>query len=83
VDGIKTNSYTNITAGLNQALGILKRTTAVTAQVVLLTDGHHNCGRGHEAVAADLRKTAVLETNGIGGSPADVDEALLKSISSA
>lgn len=83
VRSITTDSYTNITAGLKQALAILKRNGAAVCQVVLLTDGHHNSGSRPETVAVNLRKIAVLESVGIGGSPADVDEALLRSISSS
>ena len=82
IDGISTNSATNITAGLEGAHSILKKVNG-KRQVVLLTDGEHNYGPKPHDVATELRKIAVLEIVGIGGSPADVDEKLLKSIASA
>ena len=82
VRAISTSGFTNITAGLKAAHGMLKK-RAGNNQVVLLTDGHHNLGPAPGAVAARLRKLAILETVGIGGSPRDVDEPLLKSISSS
>lgn len=82
IDSIRDLGATNITAGLRTALQALGR-PAGQCQVVLLTDGHHNEGVGPEKVARKLREIAVLESVGIGGRPRDVDERLLKDISSA
>ena len=82
IDAIDTHSATNITAGLTEALKHAKR-AAGRCQVVLLTDGEHNTGPKPHSVATKLRKIATLETVGIGGSPEDVDEELLKAIASA
>ena len=68
-------------AGLKGALGLLKN-PASPAQVVLLTDGQ-NTGKDPIALAERLKKRAVIECVGIGGSPEDVDECLLKQIASA
>ena len=50
------------------------------AQVVLLTDGHNNAGPDPVDVARRLRGFATLAAVGIGGSPSDVDEDLLRQI---
>ncbi len=82
VRSISTSGFTNITAGLKAAHGLLKKRPG-NNQVVLLTDGHHNMGSSPQHVARQLRDLAVLETTGIGGAPRDVDEKLLKAISSS
>ena len=71
---------TNIRDGLQRAHDILKGSSA-PCQVVLLTDGH-NTHRSPRPIAAKLKKFAVIETVSIGGSPADVDRALLEDLSS-
>jgi|GEM_PF-3307800 len=73
---------TNMRSGLGVARRILQRCDKTECQVVLLTDGH-NTGACPRKFAAQLRKFAVVECVGIGGSPVDVDEFLLKQISSA
>ncbi len=78
---ISTSSYTNITAGLEMAERAL-RGSRRAQQVVLLTDGGHNTGIGPKAIAAKLRKHAILECVGI-GSRDDIDEELLTEIASA
>ncbi len=82
IGGITTRSATNIAAGLDAARSIVAG-AGTNHQVVLLTDGEHNFGPKPHDVARTLRRIAVLETVGIGGSPADVDEKLLKAIASA
>ena len=72
---------TNMYAGLKAALDLLKD-HARTSQVVLLTDGH-NTGRNPEKLADRLKESAIVECTGIGGTPACVDEPLLKRIASA
>lgn len=81
IRSIDTDSSTNITAGLQQALKVLKSRRGA-CQVVLLTDGEHNHGPKPYTVASSLRQFAIVETIGIGGSPADVNEKLLTSIAS-
>ena len=82
ISQIESINCTNIHAGLEAALQVLKY-SARPCQVVLLTDGHHNTGPDPIKVAALARKKAVVECIGIGGSPSDVDEELLKDIASA
>jgi len=53
------------------------------AQVVLLTDGHSNVGPDPVEAARSLRDVASITAVGIGESPSDIDEALLKEIVSA
>ncbi len=81
IDQIDVGTYTNMYAGLKVALGLLKN-RARTCQVVLLTDGQ-NTGRNPENLADRLKEFAIVECIGIGGSPADVDEPLLRRIASA
>jgi Mg-chelatase subunit ChlD len=52
------------------------------AQVVLLTDGEHNCGRDPRTVAPQLKRLATVVSVGIGGALPEVDETLLREISS-
>ena len=72
---------TNMRSGLQAALRILQHCGRTECQVVLLTDGH-NTGACPRKLATELRKFAVIESVGIGGSPVDVDEELLKELSS-
>lgn len=82
IDQITAESMTNITAGLRQASRILDAGRG-TCQVVLLTDGVHNDGPSPTSVASKLRRKAILEIVGIGGTPEDVDEDLLRAMASA
>lgn len=82
INGITTGSWTNITVGLRESLKLLVD-VSVPAQVILLTDGKHNKGSQPISIARDVRRTATLETIGIGGSPNDVNENLLREIASA
>lgn len=81
INKIDIEGSTNMKAGLNAALKLLPDRQG-TCQVVLLTDGH-NTGSSPLKVAQDIKKFAVIECVGIGGSPGDVDESLLKRIASA
>ena len=81
IDQIDVGGSTNMYAGFKKALGLLKDRVC-TCQVVLLTDGHSN-GKNPEELANRLREFAIVECVGIGASPADVDEPLLRRISSA
>jgi Ca-activated chloride channel family protein len=71
---------TNITDGLVEAYRLLEG--LAPCQVVLLTDGHHNTGPRPDGVSHHLQRLAAIECVGIGGSPKDVDEPLLKAIAS-
>jgi len=55
----------------------------MTKRIILLTDGEHNTG-GCPLEVADRLKNAgvIIDCIGIGGTPADVDEILLKKIAS-
>ena len=60
----------------NRNDGSLKR-------IIMLTDGEHNMGGSPLAIASRLKSVGVIiDCIGIGGSPADVDEKLLKQIAS-
>lgn len=76
-DGGGTNMY----SGLQRAHDLLRH-SADASQIVLLTDGC-NTGKNPIKLADKLKKKAVIECVGIGGSPDCVDEALLKEIASA
>ncbi len=52
-------------------------------RIIMLTDGEHNGSVSPIAIASKLKNTGVIiDCIGIGGSPADVDEKLLKQIAS-
>lgn len=54
--------------------GFLKR-------IILLTDGCHNSGQSPEKIAEKLKaRGVIIECIGIGGSPEDVEESLLREI---
>ncbi len=53
-------------------------------RIVLLTDGHHNSGPCPKPIARALKRAGVcIDCVGIGGSPSDVDENLLRKIASS
>lgn len=83
IEGLTTTSATNITAGLREALDLLPSRDAAVGQVIVLSDGHHNSGKKPHAIARELRQRATIECVGIGGSPADVDEKLLRAVASS
>ena len=52
-------------------------------RIIMLSDGEHNGGGSPETVASNLKNAGVIiDCIGIGGSPEDVDELLLKKIAS-
>jgi Mg-chelatase subunit ChlD len=52
-------------------------------RIIMLSDGEHNCGGSPKSVASRLKNAGVIiDCIGIGGSPEDVDEELLKEIAS-
>lgn len=79
---IQNMGGTNITAGLHIALGLTK-SRSIKSQIVVQTDGQHNEGPSPKQVSDILKKSAIIDCVGIGGSPADVDEDLLKYIASS
>jgi len=81
IDQTDVGGSTNMYAGLKVALGLFGN-HGRTCQVVLLTDGH-NTGKNPEKLAERLKEFAIIECVGIGGSPGDVDESLLKQIASS
>ena len=82
IDSIYTMGATNITAGLEMTYDLIKNIRSL-AQVVVLSDGYHNTGAEPKSISDKLRKSAIIECVGIGGSPIDVDEELLKYIASS
>ena len=54
-----------------------------TCKIIMLTDGEHN-GRDNPIQLAEELKTAgvIIDCIGVGGTPADVDETILKQIAS-
>ncbi|MHC4678994.1 MAG: VWA domain-containing protein [Planctomycetota bacterium] len=82
INSISSMGCTNITAALEIACNIFKTTSCVN-QAVLSTDGCHNTGPDPRPISGRLRKHAIVECVGIGGSPSDVDEDLLGYIASS
>lgn len=82
INQIHTQSFTNITSALVMSLNILGQNHA-NNQVVLLSDGYHNEGNNPLQAAKELKKCAIIECIGIGGSPKEVDADLLRNIASA
>lgn len=72
---------TNISSSLEKALAAA-RAYPGAIHVVLLTDGHHNTGPDPYVFANELKLWATISTVGIGSSPLDVDETLLRQIAS-
>jgi Mg-chelatase subunit ChlD len=77
---IRCMGSTNVRAALRSALHQLQGAMG-PKQVVLLTDGH-NTGSCPRAVAESVRQLGILECVGIGGSPDEVEEELLREIAS-
>lgn len=68
--------HSDLRAELHNKGNILRR-------IIMLTDGDHNCSGCPVDVARDLKKSGVIiDCIGIGGSPKDVNEELLKEIAS-
>jgi Mg-chelatase subunit ChlD len=82
VNGIRSisiNGYTNIAAGLTQAMELLARCSDKHSQIILLTDGYGSCNL---SIPEKLKREykATIDVIGIGGSPNDVNESLLRQI---
>ena len=82
IQSIDTSAGTNMTAGLNRALRAFDGVPA-NGHVIVFADGHHNYGDDPRNVARRLRDIATVECVGVGASPADVNELLLRGIASA
>lgn len=81
INRIKCLGGTNIRAGLKEALRVLS-SGPPGYQIVLLSDGH-NMEKNPLGAADRLKARGTIDCVGIGGSPGDVDEDLLKDIASA
>jgi len=82
IDSIRTGPATSLGAGLKAALSLVRSRWGAN-QVILLSDGRNNCGPDPRPIADRLKKLAVIECVGIGGSRDDVDEDLLRHIASS
>ena len=82
IHSIDSAARTNITAGLNSALRAFDGRPA-NGHVTLFADGHHNYGDDPRNVAQRLRDIATVECVGIGASPEEVNEPLLREVASA
>jgi len=72
---------TNIDAGLREAAELLQnRGSGMQDRIVLLTDGHG--GNPLKTAKALKDRGVVIDVVGIGGSPKDVDEKLLRKVAS-
>lgn len=78
----KLGCTTNLGAGLDLAgRQIALVPEARRPRVIILTDGHSNCGPDPERIARNLKEQGVqIDAIGIGGSPSDVNEAQLRRI---
>ena len=76
-----TGFATNIAAALKAAYAICSGTHGIN-HVILLSDGYHNAGGNPKAISDKLKQNATIECIGIGGSPKDVDENLMRYIAS-
>lgn len=61
----------------------ISKTPRPLKRIIMLTDGGHNAGSSPAKLASRLKNAGVvIDCIGIGGSPEDVDEALLREIAS-
>ena len=82
INGMSLDSATNIEAGLNLAREAIQRAGATVNSIVLLTDGEPNEGNA-KAAAKRVKKDGIeLSIIGIGGTPDDVNEPLLRQMAS-
>ena len=84
IDELDIRGFTSIGAGLNMAKEVLKSARRGSAKrVIVYTDGDENSDPPAPPIAEKLKKNGVvIFTIGIGGSPDDVNEDLLKRIAS-
>ena len=83
------NSFTKVLSriflepGIDKCLSIASGNDKITKRIILLTDGEHLGDDDPTNIATRLKKAGVIiDCIGIGGSPGDVDEKLLKQIAS-
>jgi len=83
------NSFTKMLSriflepGIDKCLSIASGNDKITKRIILLTDGEHLGDDDPTNIATRLKKAGVIiDCIGIGGSPKDVDEKLLKQIAS-
>ena len=84
LQSLSTSPSTNIAAGLKLARREIARLRhPLSPRILLLTDGHSNTGPDPEDEARAIKRAGIqLDIIGIGGSPADVNEASLKRMAS-
>jgi Ca-activated chloride channel family protein len=84
LDAVTTGDHTNMAEGLALARQQIARVTAARRpRILLLTDGHSTVGGNPCATAMGIKEHGIqLDIIGIGGSPAEVDEATLKQMAS-
>jgi len=69
--------------GIDKCLSITSGNDKTTKRIIMLTDGEHLGDDNPTNIATRLKKAGVIiDCIGIGGSPKDVDEKLLKQIAS-
>ncbi len=81
VRSLRAGGPTNMTAGLSIALQLLNGRSGHN-EILFLSDGDHNVGPSPEPLCRELHARATVECIGIGGSPAEVNEELLRTLAS-
>jgi Mg-chelatase subunit ChlD len=84
IQSLSTSSCTNIAAGLKLAHREIARVRHPRKpRILLLTDGHSNTGSDPETAASEVKNAGIqLDIIGIGGSPEEVNEPMLKRMAS-
>ena len=84
LEGLSTGNATNIAAGISLARRQIREIAgARQPRVLLLTDGHSTMGDDPLVVAGKIKADGIqLDIIGIGGSPDDVNEPVLKEMAS-
>ena len=81
IGAIKVEGGTNLAVGLKAALELFKKHhSANTRQIILLTDGHGGSPLRNAATLKD-ELGCIIDVVGIGGAPTDVNEKLLRKVS--
>jgi Mg-chelatase subunit ChlD len=84
LEDLSTGNATNLAAGLSLARREIKEIAGVRQpKILLLTDGHPTMGDNPVEIAALIKEDSIqLDIIGIGGSPEDVNEPVLKEMAS-
>ena len=90
LDRLTAEWTTNITDGLHLAFNLLFPVATTVSRnrhqanyIICLTDGHHNTGPSPEKIGDQIKASNItLASVGIGIDPSEVDEVILKKISS-